>query len=163
MAKVKIDAAYDDQRSIDIYLFIVSWRLEHFSWERTWGSCPGQEIFDGYPTTQIKQYINQACTSPLCILHNGIYYCYFIWLLSSLPHVFIRSWHSNSNIHSWYIQFNILPRKFKVKVTAQIKTDGHTWGLSSNQYIFSRDNRGCNITNLIFYHENVWAKPITIK
>ena len=64
------------------------------------------------------------------------------------------SWQSD---HIWlrYRKFHIWPWKFKVKVMAKVKTDGHIWGLEFNWYVcFSfRGNRtisGRDIANSIF-------------
>ena len=64
------------------------------------------------------------------------------------------SWQSD---HFWlrYSKFYIWPWKFKVKVMAKVKPDGHIWALESNQYVcFSfRANRtifGWDIANSIF-------------
>ena len=58
-----------------------------------------------------------------------------------------------------YSKFHIWPWKFKVKVMAKVKPDGHIWGLEFNRCIwFSfRDNRtifGWDIANSIFDLEN---------
>ena len=44
------------------------------------------------------------------------------------------SWQSD---HFWlrYSKFNIWPCKFKVKVMAKVKPDGHIWGLELNRYV----------------------------
>ena len=64
------------------------------------------------------------------------------------------SWQSD---HFWlrYSKFYIWPWKFKVKVMANVKPDGHIWALKFNQYVcFSfRGNRtifGWDIANSIF-------------
>ena len=64
------------------------------------------------------------------------------------------SWQSD---HFWlrYGKFYIWPWKFKVKVMAKVKPDGHIWALEFNQYVcFSfRGNRtifGWDIANSIF-------------
>ena len=64
------------------------------------------------------------------------------------------SWQSD---HFWlrYRKFHIWPWKFKVKVMAKVKPDGHTWALEFNRYVcFSfRGNRtifGWDIANSIF-------------
>ena len=64
------------------------------------------------------------------------------------------SWQSD---HFWlrYSKFHILPWKFKVKVMAKVKPDGHIWALEFNRYVcFSfRGNRtifGGDIANSIF-------------
>ena len=64
------------------------------------------------------------------------------------------SWQSD---HFWlrYRKFHIWPRKFKVKVMAKVKPDGHTWVIKFNQYVcFSfRGNQtifGWDIENSIF-------------
>ena len=71
---------------------------------------------------------------------------------------FFVSWQSN---HLWlrYSKFYIWPRKFKVKVMANVKPDGHIWALEFNRYVcFSfRGNRtifGWDIANSIFDLEN---------
>ena len=63
--------------------------------------------------------------------------------------------------HFWlrYGKFYIWPWKFKVKVIAKVKPDGHVWALEFNRYVcFSfRCNRttfGWNIGNSIFDLEN---------
>ena len=68
------------------------------------------------------------------------------------------SWQSD---HFWlrYSKFCIWPWKFKVKVMAKVKPDGHIWGLEFNRYVcFShRGNRtifGWNIANSVFDLEN---------
>ena len=58
-----------------------------------------------------------------------------------------------------YIKFYIWPWKFKVKVMAKVKPDGHIWALEFNRYVcFSfRGNRtifGWDIANSIFDLEN---------
>ena len=64
------------------------------------------------------------------------------------------SWQSD---HFWlrYRKFHIWPWKFKVKVMAKVKPDGHIWALEFNRYVcFSfRGNRttfGWDIANSIF-------------
>ena len=68
------------------------------------------------------------------------------------------SWQSD---HFWlrYSKFHIWPWKFKVKVMAKVKPDGHIWALEFNRYVcFSfRGNRtifGWDIANSIFDLEN---------
>ena len=68
------------------------------------------------------------------------------------------SWQSD---HFWlrYRKFHIWPWKFKVKVMAKVKPDGHIWALEFNRYVcFSfRGNRtifGWVIANSIFDLEN---------
>ena len=68
------------------------------------------------------------------------------------------SWQSD---HFWlrYSKFHIWPWKFKVKVTAKVKSDGYIWGLGFNRCVrFSfRGNRtifGRYIANSIFDLEN---------
>ena len=68
------------------------------------------------------------------------------------------SWQSD---HFWlrYSKFYIWPWKFKVKVMAKVKHDGHIWALEFNRYVcFSfRGNRtifGWDIANSIFDLEN---------
>ena len=68
------------------------------------------------------------------------------------------SWQSD---HFWlrYSKFYIWPWKFKVKVMAKVKLDGHIWALKFNRYVcFSfRGNRtifGWDIANSIFDLEN---------
>ena len=68
------------------------------------------------------------------------------------------SWQSD---HFWlrYRKFHIWPWKFKVKVMAKVKPDGHIWALEFNRYVcFSfRGNRtifGWDIANSIFDLEN---------
>ena len=63
--------------------------------------------------------------------------------------------------HFWrrYSKFHIWPWKFKVKVMANVKPDGHIWTLEFNRYVcFSfRGNRtifGWDIANSIFDLEN---------
>ena len=63
--------------------------------------------------------------------------------------------------HFWlrYSKFHIWPWKFKVKVIAKVKPDGHIWGLEFNRYVcFSfHGNRTIldwDITNSIFDLEN---------
>ena len=58
-----------------------------------------------------------------------------------------------------YSKFQIWPWKFKVKVMAKVKADGHIWGLEFNQYVcfLFRGNRtifGWDIVNSIFNLEN---------
>ena len=64
------------------------------------------------------------------------------------------TWQSD---HFWlrYSKFHIWPWKFKVKVMAKVKPDGHIWALEFNRYVcFSfRGNRtifGRDIANSIF-------------
>ena len=64
------------------------------------------------------------------------------------------SWQSD---HFWlrYSKFYIWPWKFKVKVMAKVKSDGHIWALEFNRYVcFSfrgnRTNFGWDIANSIF-------------
>ena len=64
------------------------------------------------------------------------------------------SWQSH---HFWlrYSKFHIWPWKFKVKVMAKVKPDGHIWALEFNQYVcfLFRGNRtifGWDIANSIF-------------
>ena len=75
------------------------------------------------------------------------------------------SWQSD---HFWmrYRKFHIWPWKFKVKVMAKVKPDGHIWGLEFSRYVcFSfRGNRtilGWDIANSIFDLEthdgHIWA------
>ena len=73
-------------------------------------------------------------------------------------------WQSN---HFWlrYSKFHIWPWKFKVKVMAKVKSDGHIWGLEFNRYVcFScRDNRaifGWDIANLISDLENSRSRSL---
>ena len=73
------------------------------------------------------------------------------------------SWQSD---HFWlrYSKFHIWPWKFKVKVMAKIKSDGHIWGLEFNRYVcFSfRRNRiifGRDMANSIFDLENSRSRP----
>ena len=68
------------------------------------------------------------------------------------------TWQSD---HFWqrYSKFYIWPWKFKVKVMAKVKPDGHIWALEFNRYVsFSfRGNRtivGWDIANSIFDLEN---------
>ena len=68
------------------------------------------------------------------------------------------SWQSD---HFWqrYSKFYVWPWKFKVKVMAKVKPDGHIWGLEFNQYVcFSfRGNQtifGRDIANSMFDLEN---------
>ena len=68
------------------------------------------------------------------------------------------SWQSD---HFWlrYSKFHIWPWKFKVKVMAKVKTDGHIWALEFKRYIcFSfrgkRTISGWDIANSIFDLEN---------
>ena len=68
------------------------------------------------------------------------------------------SWQSD---HFWlrYRKFYIWPWKFKVKVMAKVKPDGHIWGLEFNRYVclLFRGNRtifGWDIANSIFDLEN---------
>ena len=68
------------------------------------------------------------------------------------------SWQSN---HFWlrYRKFHIWPWKFKVKVMAKVKSDGHIWGLrvQSICLFWFRGNRtifGWDIANSIFDLEN---------
>ena len=68
------------------------------------------------------------------------------------------SWQSD---HFWlrYRKFHIWPWKFKVKVMAKVKPDGHIWALEFNRYVcFSfRGNQtifGWDIPNSIFDLEN---------
>ena len=68
------------------------------------------------------------------------------------------SWQSD---HLWmrYSKFYIWPRKFKVRVMANVKPDGHIWALEFNRYVcFSfRGNRtifGWDIAYCIFDLEN---------
>ena len=52
------------------------------------------------------------------------------------------SWQSD---HFWmiYRKFHIWPWKFKVKVMAKVKPDGHIWGLEFNQYYhYGNQSRG---------------------
>ena len=58
-----------------------------------------------------------------------------------------------------YRKFHIWPWKFKVKVMAKVKPDGHIWALEFNRYVSSlfRGNRatfGWDIGNSIFDLEN---------
>ena len=73
--------------------------------------------------------------------------------------------------HFWlrYSKFHIWPWKFKVKVIAKVKPDGHIWGLKFNRYVcFSfRGNRtifGWDIANSMFDLENSrsrsWSNPM---
>ena len=64
---------------------------------------------------------------------------------------------SRQSNHFWlrYSKFYIWPWKFKVKVMAKVKPDGHSWALEFNRYVcFSfRGNRtifGWDIANSIF-------------
>ena len=59
--------------------------------------------------------------------------------------------------HFWlrYSQFHIWPWKFKVKVMAKVKPDGHIWALEFNRYVClsfrcNRTSFGWDITNTIF-------------
>ena len=68
------------------------------------------------------------------------------------------SWQSD---HFWlrYSKFHIWPWKFKVKVMAKVKPDGHIWALEFNRYVcFSflgnRTTFGLDIANSIFDLEN---------
>ena len=72
------------------------------------------------------------------------------------------SWQSD---HFWlrYRKFHIWPWKFKVKVMAKVKPDGHIWALEFNRYVcFSfRGNQtifGWDIANSIFDLENSWSR-----
>ena len=67
--------------------------------------------------------------------------------------------HPPHNFWQRYSQFHIWPWKFKVKVMAKVKPDGHIWGLEINRYVcFSfRGNHtifGWDIANSIFDLEN---------
>ena len=71
---------------------------------------------------------------------------------------FFVSWQSD---HFWlrYSKFYIWPWKFKVKVMAKVKPDGHIWALEFNRYVcFSfcgnRTIFGWDIANSIFDLEN---------
>ena len=72
--------------------------------------------------------------------------------------LFFVSWQSN---HFWltYSKFHVWPWKFKVKVMAKVKLDGHIWGPEFNRYVcfLFRGNRtifGWDIANFIFDLEN---------
>ena len=63
--------------------------------------------------------------------------------------------------HFWsrYSKFHIWPWKFKVKVMAKVKSDGHIWGLEFNRYVcfLFHGNRtifGRDIANSVFDLEN---------
>ena len=63
--------------------------------------------------------------------------------------------------HFWqrYCQFHKWPWKFKVKVMAKLKPDGHNWGLDINWYVCFLFRGNCiifgwDITNSIFDLEN---------
>ena len=80
------------------------------------------------------------------------------------------SWQSD---HFWliYSKFHIWPWKFKVKVMAKVKPDGHIWGLQFNRYVWfsfhgNRTISGWDIANSIFDLENSrsrswpWSNPV---
>ena len=66
-------------------------------------------------------------------------------------------WQSN-HVCLRYSKFYIWPWKFKVKVMAKVKSDGHIWALDFNRYVrfsFLNDRTivGWDIANSIFYLE----------
>ena len=72
------------------------------------------------------------------------------------------SWQSDHFLLKYSI-FYIWPWKFKVKVMAKVKTDGHIWALEFNRYVcFSfRGNQtifGWDIANSIFDLENLRSR-----
>ena len=78
---------------------------------------------------------------------------------------------SRQSDHFWlrYSKFYIWPWKFKVKVMAKVKPDGHIWALEFNRYVcFSfRGNQtifGWDIANSVFDLENSrsrsWSNPM---
>ena len=78
---------------------------------------------------------------------------------SSIDMMLFVSWQYD---HLWlrYSKFYIWPWKFKVKVMAKVKPNGHIWALEFNRYVcFSfRGNRtifGWDIANVIFDLENL--------
>ena len=82
--------------------------------------------------------------------------------VQSICLLFRFSWQS---YHFWlrYRKFHIWPWKFKVKVMAKVKPDGHIWALEFNWYVwFSfRGNRtifGWDIANSIFDLENLRSR-----
>ena len=82
--------------------------------------------------------------------------------VQSICLLFRFSWPS---YHFWlrYRKFHIWPWKFKVKVMAKVKPDGHIWALEFNWYVwFSfRGNRtifGWDIANSIFDLENLRSR-----
>ena len=59
----------------------------------------------------------------------------------------------------WYRKFHIWPWKFKVKLMAKVKPDGHIWGIEFNRYVcfLFRGYRtifGWDLANSIFDLEN---------
>ena len=92
-----------------------------------------------------------------------VYSVFLTVLLMFPPHwrsicLLFVSWQSD---HFWlrYNKFYIWPWKFKVKVMAKVKTNGHIWTLEFNRYVcFSfRGNRtifGWDIANSTFDLEN---------
>ena len=82
---------------------------------------------------------------------------------SSIDMFAFVSWQSD---HFWlrYRKFHIWPWKFKVKVMAKVKPDGHIWSLAFNRYVcFSfcgnRTIFGWDIANSIFDLENSRSWP----
>ena len=116
-----------------ICLLFVSWQSDHF-WLR----------YRKYLTLKIQGQGHGQCQTSLSHLSPRVQ-------LICLPFV---SWQSD---HFWlrYSKFYIWPWKFKVKVIAKVKPDGHIWALEFNRYVcFSfRGNRtifGWDIANSIF-------------
>ena len=79
--------------------------------------------------------------------------------------LFFVSWQLD---HFWlrYRKIHIWPWKFKVKVMAKVKPNGHIWALEFNQYVcfLFRDNRtifGWYIANSIFDLEKSRSKVTT--
>ena len=73
--------------------------------------------------------------------------------------MFAFSFHEIAHFLLRYSKVYIWPWKFKVKVMAKVKTDGHIWGLKFNQYVClsicsNQTILGCDIGNSLFDLEN---------
>ena len=121
-----------------ICLLFVSWQSDHF-WLR-------YRKFHIWPWKfKVKVMAKVKPDGHIWALEFNRYVCFSFRQLS---------WQSD---HFWlrYSKFYIWPWKFKVKVMAKVKSDGHIWALEFNRYVcFSfRGNRtifGWDIANSIF-------------
>ena len=80
-------------------------------------------------------------------LRPGVQWICLLFVLWQSNHVCLR-----------YSKFDIWPWKFKVKVMAKVKSDGHIWALDFNRYdcfsfLNDRTIVGWDIANSIFYLE----------
>ena len=118
-----------------ICLLFISWQSDHFGWDI------GNSIFD-LENWRSRSWPRSNLMVTFEALEFNRIVCFFL------------SWQSDP---FWlrYSKFYIWPWKFKVKVRAKVKPDGHIWALKFNRYVcFSfHGNRtifGWDIGNSIF-------------